>query len=323
LVVVELGCRLAKGTLGLQQEWNLADTPDPGHWSIHDPLLGFVPKPGSVSWHGSFGDDGFRLAPGATPAKPGLVVATRDSFTLGEEAADDGAWPAILQELTGVRVINAGVNAYGIDQTVVRTERLAATVAPTAMVVSFIADDIRRTEMRRVWGMDEPYFVIDGNLLVLNPVVEPTAEDVSASPLSDLLRQSAVARVAIRGLAALDDWTYSSSEWRQCASASPRFGREGFVRPDASRRNAGTVRAVGLSRGRTWALSSSTPPHHVKRKPTRTACTVDGPPRAACQPANSATPSATPRSADRPNSRESRAIDADVAVNGGAWTNAA
>lgn len=213
LVLLELGYRLAKETLSLLQELDHADTPALAHWAIPDPLLGFVPRPGGISRNGPFDDDGFRLAPAMVPANPGLVVATGDSFTLGEEVANDETWPAILQELTGVRVINAGVSAYGIDQTVLRTERLAATLAPTAMVVGFIADDIWRTEMRRLWDRKKPYFVGDGGVLVLQAVAEPATETGSASSLWDLLRQSALVNVVLGGLAVLDDWRYSHNEW--------------------------------------------------------------------------------------------------------------
>ena len=61
-----------------------------------------------------------------------------------------------LQQLTGRRVLNGGVSGYGFDQTVLRAEQLAARYKPSAIVVSFIADDIQRTEMRRLWSADKP-----------------------------------------------------------------------------------------------------------------------------------------------------------------------
>jgi hypothetical protein len=139
-----------------------------------------------------------------------LVLATGDSFTAGAEVANDDAWPAILQQLIGVRVINAGVGAYGLDQTVLRTERLAAALAPTAVVVGFIADDIWRTEMRRLWRSRKPYFTVgtDGDLVLHNVPVPSAAVDASdaASPIQRLLGWSALVEFVMRRLVMFGDW---------------------------------------------------------------------------------------------------------------------
>ena len=52
------------------------------------------------------------------------------------------------------------MSGYGFDQIVLRAEIVAAGCKPSAVVVSFIADDVRRTEMRRRWGAEKPYFDI-------------------------------------------------------------------------------------------------------------------------------------------------------------------
>src|SRR5476649_1140121 len=58
---------------------------------------------------------------------------------------------------------------------VLRAESVAAQVRPAAIVVSFIADDVRRTEMKRVWGVEKPYFeLIGGELKELNVPVPPS-----------------------------------------------------------------------------------------------------------------------------------------------------
>ena len=55
------------------------------------------------------------------------------------------------------------MSAYGIDQMVLRAEIVAPEVKPAAIVLSFIADDVRRAEMKRVWGAEKPYFeLVDG-----------------------------------------------------------------------------------------------------------------------------------------------------------------
>ncbi|MDP1967258.1 MAG: GDSL-type esterase/lipase family protein, partial [Reyranella sp.] len=91
--------------------------------------------------------------------------------------ADDEAWPAQLQRIIGRRVLNAGVSGYGFDQIVLRAEELAPRYKPGAIVVGFIADDIRRTEMRRLWGADKPYYDIEGQTLVPRNVPVPPRAD--------------------------------------------------------------------------------------------------------------------------------------------------
>jgi hypothetical protein len=78
-------------------------------------------------------------------------------------------------------VLNAGVSGYGFDQSVLRAEQIAAARRPSAIVVGFIADDIRRTEMRRQWGAEKPYFDFQGNGLVLRNVPVPPRPDPRAT----------------------------------------------------------------------------------------------------------------------------------------------
>src|SRR5262245_27375193 len=116
---------------------------------IHDGVLGHVPNPGfstpgfSNSFH-TIDADGLRSGGGTAPSGDGLILAVGDSFTYGDEVRDEETWPARLQALTGRRVLNGGVTGYGLDQTVLRLERLAEAYAPSLVILGFIADDIRR-----------------------------------------------------------------------------------------------------------------------------------------------------------------------------------
>jgi lysophospholipase L1-like esterase len=167
LGVLELGLRAATGWLW---DWhNLVLGARTVHNAtehsrfMHDALVGYVPRP-----------DGFR----PTDEAPGVpILAVGDSYTYGEEVGDNEAWPAQLQRLTGQRVLNAGVSGYGFDQSVLRAEQIAAARRPSAIVVAFIADDIRRTEMRRQWGAEKPYFDFQGDGLVLRNVPVPPRPD--------------------------------------------------------------------------------------------------------------------------------------------------
>src|SRR5436190_634275 len=106
----------------------------------------------------------------------GPILAVGDSYTYGDEVLDEEAWPAQLQKLTGRRVLNGGVTGYGFDQMVLRAERLIPVHKPSVVIVSFIADDIRRTEMRRLWWRDKPWFAFRENELVMQGVPVPVSK---------------------------------------------------------------------------------------------------------------------------------------------------
>ena len=70
------------------------------------------------------------------------LLAVGDSFTFGDEVSDSETWPAILERLLNKKVINAGVFAYGIDQTFIRLTMLLNIYAPDTIIFSFIPTDI-------------------------------------------------------------------------------------------------------------------------------------------------------------------------------------
>ncbi len=188
LIVLELGCRLARGPDMLLHWSNLVlearigvEKENREHRFTYDPILGYVQRAGLSSSNIHYDADGFRVMPalpdGATDGPP--VLATGDSYTQGDEVNDSETWPAYLQGLLRRRTINAGVAAYGLDQTVLRTERLVPLVKPAAIVVGFIADDVRRSEMSRTWGAEKPYFALKGDMLELRNVPVPPSPDPS------------------------------------------------------------------------------------------------------------------------------------------------
>lgn len=145
---------------------------------VHDGDLGYVPRPGVRGTVRDGGPvtieaNGLRFS-GEKPASADApILAVGDSFTYGEDVADLDAWPAQLQRLTGRTVLNGGVSGYGLDQIVLRTERLTASHELALVIVSMIADDVRRTEMRRMWWHDKPWFALQGGKLVLRGVPVP------------------------------------------------------------------------------------------------------------------------------------------------------
>lgn len=186
LFLLEIGCRLMRGPEALIDWRNIVlrerlkmSAQNIGHRFSYDPLLGYVQRDGYSDPLMSFGEHGFRKMPpppaDATDGPP--VLATGDSYTQGDEVADDQTWPAQLQGLLRRRTINAGVAAYGFDQTVLRTEQLVPLVRPGLIVLGFIGDDLRRAEMSRTWGTEKPYFSVRNGVAELHNVPVPPSPD--------------------------------------------------------------------------------------------------------------------------------------------------
>jgi len=198
LILLEIACRLMLvGPHALTHWPNLVlqsrleakrvQGPDLGPSYVHDPETGYVNKPDYQSWALNFDAHGFRAMPplryGGVQDPP--ILATGDSYTKGDEVGDAETWPAQVQTLLGWRTINAGVGAYGLDQTVLRTEQLVKELRPAVLVLGFIADDVRRAEMSRLWGREKPYFELDAGKLVLRgvPVPKPRHPRETLTPL--------------------------------------------------------------------------------------------------------------------------------------------
>jgi hypothetical protein len=189
LLVLELGCRLWHGPAALL-DWSniiLAErqaTLKAGAGRLkRDSDLGFVLRPGYSAEGVTYDLFGHRLTPapaGTVLAEPPVLVVG-DSYAHGDEVSDGETWAALLQPLIGRRTVNAGVSGYGLDQTVLRAEQQVREVKPAALVLVFIADDLRRSEMKRVWGAEKPYFEPAGETLTLRNVPVPPSPAPAAS----------------------------------------------------------------------------------------------------------------------------------------------
>ena len=170
-----------------------------------DPQLGFVSRPDFRSAEANHDPRGVRVALGEQePAAGAPILATGDSFTYGAEVADGETWPALLQADLKRKVLNAGVVGYGLDQIVLYAERLVAQEKPGLLVVGFIADDLQRSEYRRLWGKERPYFELgpgklDGNLVLRNvPVSENAPIPWHLRVLRDVFGWSALLETIMR-----------------------------------------------------------------------------------------------------------------------------
>ena len=180
LVAMELGCRVLRGSWFLWHWPNLvlleaADHNRPCLFP-HDDLVGYVPEPDCTLAQHSHDALGMRKMPPASdiPANAPLVLVTGDSYAYSDEVKDDETWPAYLQAMIRRKVDNGGVPGYGLDQSVLHTEQLARQVKPRLIVLAFIADDLQRSEMRRLYGVDRPYFTLNNGALVLNNTPVPS-----------------------------------------------------------------------------------------------------------------------------------------------------
>ncbi len=101
--------------------------------TAYDPELGYIPRPGASNFgpdRVNVDDEGLRKNGNlVTPPGP-PILAVGDSFTWGSQVGDDQTWPAYLQAMFARRVLNAGVNGYGVDQIVMRAERLVPSHRP-------------------------------------------------------------------------------------------------------------------------------------------------------------------------------------------------
>ncbi len=218
--LLEAGCRLAGSPHELLEALHLADRPAAGErvcMHVHDSALGWVLVPGCTSADFNVAADGYRVTPplSASPlvAAP-VVLATGSSFVEGDDVKDRETWPAFLQDRLGRRVVNAGVDGFSLDQTVLRTEQLVPALHPQVVVASFTPDDVHRTELRVAWTKNKPYFTLqedggqeDGGLALHNvPVPAETREWASLRPLSRLLGWSMLVDTVVRRLGLQEHW---------------------------------------------------------------------------------------------------------------------
>jgi lysophospholipase L1-like esterase len=231
LIILELGARLLRGPQWLSQWPNLVtvhrtgSASDVARYAVYDEALGFAPLPnarllnmaresdGTIRrTNASHDAQGLRLAAaGAPPSLPGpAILAAGDSFTYGAEVDDADTWPVALQSILGRHVVNAGVNGYGIDQAVLRAEKIASALHPGVIVIAFIEDDLRRTELSRVWGADKPYFDVAGDMLaVRNVPVPPLAAQQSPLTLwQRLFGRSVLVQMTMQALGLMDAWSH-------------------------------------------------------------------------------------------------------------------
>jgi hypothetical protein len=140
-----------------------------GARAIYDPTLGWTLKPGYRSEGYNTIALGIRRNFDEDDVRTGGILAVGDSFTDGwDDVDDDGTWPAHLEGMLSIPVVNGGVGGYGTDQIVMRAEQLLAVVRPKTLIVGFLDEDIFRSG-HSSFGASKPYFTLDNGLLRYHP----------------------------------------------------------------------------------------------------------------------------------------------------------
>jgi len=154
-----------------------------------DPVLGWV-NFSSREFDG-FGtiEHGIRRNFEETTVRTGGVLAVGDSFTEGWEVADSESWPAELEAISGVPVINAGVSGYGSDQIVLRAEQMLPIVKPKILIVGLYEEDILRAGYS-TFNAPKPYFTIEDGELRYHPPGPLEPHDGLVLALRGLVRGS-------------------------------------------------------------------------------------------------------------------------------------
>lgn len=96
----------------------------------------------------------------------GGVVAVGDSYTVGSQVYDQETWAAQLESMLNVRVLNAGVGGYGVDQIVLNAERLLPNLKPRVVIVGVHEEAILRTNYKS-YNVPKPYFIKENRQWVL------------------------------------------------------------------------------------------------------------------------------------------------------------
>jgi hypothetical protein len=219
----------------------------------YDPRLGWTPRPGRFTGGWTFNVDtaGLRSNGTGAPESGRPILTVGDSFTFGDEVADAETWPAYLEGILDRRVLNAGVSAYGIDQAVLRGELLLDRYDPEVVILSFISDDIDRTERSYYqWGFGlKPYFEYRDDSLVLRQVPVPRALPPQShrrfAALHDGLGYSMLADAIFKRIA--PEWWYEFPT-RRVHRDGELVSADLLVRLDSlARRRGGRLLAVALA----------------------------------------------------------------------------
>ncbi len=175
---------------------------------IYDSRLGWSFRPHATRQGGEFtvNGAGIRARREYAPDPPPdtlRIALFGDSFTAGDDVADDQVWGARLEELlraAGIRgeALNFGVGAYGMGQAYLRWQHEGTRYAPDIVIFGLQPDNLKRNvnvfrQLLHASGppFSKPRFTLDDGALSLvnSPTLPPEAliaafEDFADHPLA-------------------------------------------------------------------------------------------------------------------------------------------
>ena len=168
---------------------------DPGTYIAHSPTLGWTIRPGGVrrrlyraNAQGLRGDREYASRP---PDGTTRIAAFGDSFTHGDEVANDATWTMALERsVPGIEVLNFGVSAFGLDQAYLRWRDEGRGFHPHVVLIGYLTENIERNvntfrpfyHRRTGTPLAKPRFTLGPGPgdLVLQPNPAPRIEDYRA-----------------------------------------------------------------------------------------------------------------------------------------------
>ncbi|MHC5066539.1 MAG: SGNH/GDSL hydrolase family protein, partial [Planctomycetota bacterium] len=181
-MTLELAVRIYRGALFSFEPLGILTEHDQRRQSFfeYDEVLGHRPTPGDYrhedGWEVRINSDHLRSHGRPISKRGDPILAVGDSFTFGDEVDDGETWPAYLDEELRRSVLNAGVSSYGLDQAVIRAERLLPKTEAGLVILAIVSGDVNRCELSYRNGTWKPYFTLDGQELVLHNQPVPQEE---------------------------------------------------------------------------------------------------------------------------------------------------
>jgi len=235
----------------------------------YDPELGWTPVPSYESADVRTNAQGIRAdREVALEHSPGRkrIVAIGDSYTWGEEVANDETYPVQLEaQLPGSEVLNFGVHGYGVDQVLLRLRADALPYAPDLVVLGFLEDDVDRSVLAfRTFA--KPRFVLEDGALRVTNVAVPTPAQVLATPqelprcflcgLARVVVDDALDRTRLRPHEAREKWRVTAALFGEARRATESAGARFLLAYFPSHLNADPVPVERLAAD--WARRTGT-----------------------------------------------------------------
>ena len=148
---------------------------------VHDPILGWRLKDNIGGKGFTTGRYGLRMNSDEIREPPqSAILAVGDSFTAGSGVDNSESWPAQLEKISAVPVINAAAGGWGVDQMLLRAEILAPILHPSAIIIGILSQDILRDAYDLYGGGYKPWFRSENGQAKLEGVPVP---EVAAKPM--------------------------------------------------------------------------------------------------------------------------------------------